>query len=289
MTPLLDVRKLSFGYRTSPVLEEISFAVPAGETVAVLGANGSGKTTLLKICAGLLAPQVGEVVFAGKRLTEYKRRELAKCIALVPQEVQISFDFTVQQLVEQGRTPYLSWLAGSLQQSDRLAVKRAMELASVEHLADRNFNELSGGERQRVKIALGLAQEPQLLLLDEPAQHLDIGRQAEVFSVLHRMNQAGITIMAAVHDLQSAHAHFSSAILLRPNSSLTFGPPASILTPQAIQQVFGVNLPEYESFLFASRASTRSSSLCASSPEEDLQLCVRTNYPVNRGDYEHSN
>jgi len=276
---LLDVRKLSFGYRTGRVLEEISFAVPTGETVAVLGANGSGKTTLLKICAGLLAPQVGEVVFAGKRLTEYKRRDLAKCIALVPQEVQMSFDFTVQQLVEQGRTPYLSWLAGSLQQPDRLAVKSAMELASVEHLVDRNFNELSGGERQRVKIALGLAQEPQLLLLDEPAQHLDIGRQAEVFSVLHRMNQAGITIMAAVHDLQSACAHFSSAILLRPDSSLAFGPPASILTPQAIQDVFGVNLLGYEPSPFAYGASRQTSSSGASSSGEDQQFTCENELP----------
>jgi len=273
--PLLDIRKLSFGYRTRPVLEEINIAVPAGETVAVIGANGSGKTTLLKICAGLLAPQAGEVVFAGKRLTEYKRRDLAKCIALVPQEVQISFDFTVQQLVEHGRTPYLSWLGGSLQQSDRTAVKRAMELASVEHLAERNFNELSGGERQRVKIALGLAQEPQLLLLDEPAQHLDIGRQAEVFSVLHRMNQAGITIIAAVHDLQSAQAHFSSAILLRPNSTLMFGPPAAILTSQAIQEVFGVNLPERG----ASHTGTQTSTSCGSSPEEGQQFMCENELP----------
>jgi len=279
MRPLLDVRKMSFGYGTRRVLEEISIAVPAGETVAVLGANGSGKTTLLKICAGLLAPQTGEVVFASKRLAEYKRRELAKCIALVPQEVQISFDFTVQQLVEHGRTPYLSWLGGSLQQSDRAAVKRAMELASVEHLAGRNFNELSGGERQRVKIALGLAQEPQLLLLDEPAQHLDIGRQAEVFSVLHRMNQAGITIIAAVHDLQSAQAHFSSAILLRPDSTLVFGPPASILTPQAIQEVFGVNLHGCGPSPLAYGTGARTSSSCASSPGEGQPFMYENELP----------
>ena len=103
MRPLLDIRKLSFGYSTRPVLEEINIPVPAGETVAVLGANGSGKTTLLKICAGLLVPQAGEVVFAGKRLTEYKRRELAKCIALVPQEVQISSMVAIEETSPQGR------------------------------------------------------------------------------------------------------------------------------------------------------------------------------------------
>ncbi len=272
MKALLAIRELSFAYKTSPLLEQISFAIPAGKTVAVLGANGSGKTTLLKICAGLLSPQRGEVLFQGKSLAQYTRRELAKHIALVPQEVQISFDFTVQQLVEQGRTPYLSLLLGSFQQQDRIAVWKAMELANVEHLAHRNFNELSGGERQRVKIALGLAQEPQLLLLDEPAQHLDIGRQAEVFSVLHHLNQTGITIMAAVHDLESARKYFSSAILLRPNSSLTFGPTASILTPQAIEEVFGLNLPGGDCFPAVSGATTRNASSRESSEEEVEQV-----------------
>jgi len=116
----------------------------------------------------------------------------------------------------------------------------------VEHLARRNFNELSGGERQRVKIALALAQDPQLLLLDEPAQHLDIGRQAEVFSVLRRLSQEGITIMAAVHDLRSAYLHFASGILLRPGSSPICGPPATILTAESIQQVFGIDSDEFE-------------------------------------------
>ncbi len=241
MNALLAVRGLSFGYKTGPVLEDISFAVAAGESVAVLGPNGAGKTTLLKICAGLLLPQRGEVCVEGKPLAQYKRRELAKRTALVPQEVQISFDFTVQQLVEQGRTPHLSWFLGSLRPADRNAVRRAMELANVAHLAPRNFNELSGGERQRVKIALGLAQEPQLLLLDEPTQHLDIGRQAEVFSVLRRLNGAGITLMAAVHDLHIARAYFSSAILLRPDSTIFYGPAESILTSGAIQEAFGLD------------------------------------------------
>jgi iron complex transport system ATP-binding protein len=202
-----------------------------------MGANGAGKTTLLKIFAGLLAPQAGQVRLMGRPLSACSRRELARSIALVPQEVSISVDFTVLQFVRQGRAPYLSFL-GVLQEPDRIAVWKALALAGVEHLAQRPFNELSGGERQRVKIALALAQEPQLLLLDEPAQHLDIGRQAEVFSVLERLNQQGITIMAAVHDLESACRHFIQGILLRAGSSPIVGAPVEILTPSAIQEVF---------------------------------------------------
>jgi iron complex transport system ATP-binding protein len=260
VTTLLAIQDLSFAYKAKPVLRKITFSVSAGDTVAVVGANGSGKTTLLKLCTGLLAPQQGQVLLHGKTLAQYKRRELARRMALVPQEVHISFDFTVQQMVEQGRTPYLS-LLGSLGPQDRLAVQRALELARVDHLARCNFNQLSGGERQRVKIALALAQQPELLLLDEPAQHLDIGRNAEIFAVLRNLNQSGITIMGAIHDLHSAHQNFSSALLLLPDSSVVFGSPTAVLTPEAILQVFGVALSEH-AFSATGRGADSDSSLC---------------------------
>lgn len=243
MNSLLSVHNLSFDYGARPVLDEVNFEIARGETVALMGANGAGKTTLLKIFAGLLTPSGGEVCLLGRPLAACSRRELARSIALVPQEVSISVDFTVLQFVRQGRAPYLSFL-GIPQNSDRLAVWKAMDLAGVEHLAHRRFNELSGGERQRVKIALALAQEPQLLLLDEPAQHLDIGRQAEIFSVLEKLNQQGITIVAAVHDLESACRHFTQGILLCPGSPPIVGAPPEILTPAAIQAVFDLKASE---------------------------------------------
>jgi iron complex transport system ATP-binding protein len=242
--PFLSVRNLSFAYGTKQVFRNINFSLCPGESVALVGANGSGKTTLLKICAGLLKPAGGEVLYEGKLLSDHKRRSLARKISLVPQEVHISFDFTVRQFVEQGRTPHLSTFFGGLHDEDRSAVLRAMECAQVDHMADRNFNELSGGERQRVKIALAIAQEPKLLLLDEPTQHLDIGRQTEIFAVLRRLNESGITIVAAVHDLQSAFAHFSSGMLVRPDSSLICGAMEEVLTRDTIQEAFGVTVPE---------------------------------------------
>lgn len=242
MKPLLCARSVSFAYGVRSVLEDLSFSLLSGERVALMGANGSGKTTLLKICAGLLRAQYGEVLYLGKQLHTYKRRELACNIALVPQEVHVTFDFTVRQFVEQGRTPHLSSFFGTLQEQDRSAVWQAMDCADVAHLAERNFNQLSGGERQRVKIALAVAQQPKVLLLDEPTQHLDIGRQAEIFTVLRRLNESGIAIIAAVHDLQNALAHFTTGMLITPGSPLVCGPIAEVLTPSAIGQVFGLPL-----------------------------------------------
>lgn len=243
MSGFLSVRDLSYSYGRRNVLENLSLDVFQGDAVAIVGANGAGKTTLLKILCGLLAPAAGEVVFRHRTLRHYKTRELATCIALVPQEIQVTFDFTVLQFVEQGRTPHLSSLWGTLRQKDHAAVFKAMEMADVLHLADRRFSELSGGERQRVKIALALAQDPQVLLLDEPVQQLDIGRQDDVFSVLRRLNWGGVTIIAAMHDLYSVHTQFSSALLLGPGSSFAYGPSAEVLTPCALLGVFGRHIP----------------------------------------------
>lgn len=243
MTAFLSVRDASFSYSRKMILDRISFEVCQGDTVAIVGANGAGKTTLLKILCQVLTPSGGKVLFRDRPLMKYRPRELARYIAMVPQETQVTFDFTVREFVEQGRTPYVSSFLGSFHAEDRAAVSKAMDLADVQHMADQKFSELSGGERQRVKIALALAQEPQLLLLDEPAQHLDIGRQAEVFSVLHRLNQSGQTIVAAMHDLHSIYTHFSLALLLRPDFSFSYGPPSTVLNPEALQEVFGPHVP----------------------------------------------
>lgn len=244
MNPLLRIRDLSFSYPKRTVLDGLSLEICSGDTVAIVGANGAGKTTLLKMLCGLLTPTRGEVRFRDRALKQHKPRELARYIALVPQEIQVTFDFTVLEFVKQGRTPYVSSFLGAFQGEDHAAILRAMEMADVLHMANRKFSELSGGERQRVKIALALAQEPQILLLDEPAQQLDLGRQAEVFSVLHRLSQSGMTIVAAMHDLHSVYTHFSLALLLRPDFSFAYGPPNTVLTSAALMEVFGRHIPE---------------------------------------------
>jgi iron complex transport system ATP-binding protein len=143
----------------------------------------------------------------------------------------------VQQIVEQGRTPYLGLLSGPARE-DRLAVDRALDLTDTARLRRRIFNELSGGERQRVKIALGLAQQAKLLLLDEPTQNLDIGRQAELLDLLHSLRNQGITVLASIHDLHLIHGNFCTAHLIRPDRSLISGTPAAILTPANLANAF---------------------------------------------------
>lgn len=243
MKKILSVREVSFSYANKSVLTGMSFDVCQGDTVAIIGANGAGKTTLLKILCGLLAPTRGEVLLWDRPLKNHKRRELAKCIAMVPQDIQVTFDFTVMEFVEQGRTPYVSSFLGALQPVDRATIAHAMAMADVHHLAHRKFSELSGGEKQRAKVALALAQEPDLLLLDEPAQHLDIGRQAEVFSILQKLNKTGMTIIAAMHDLHSIYTHFSTGLVIRSDLSFSYGPTAAVLNTGTLQGVFGPHVP----------------------------------------------
>jgi ABC-type cobalamin/Fe3+-siderophores transport system ATPase subunit len=178
-------------------------------------------------------------------------KAVARKIALVPQQLDIPFQFTVRQVVEQGRMPYLGFLRGPVQE-DRLAVDRALDLASVTALQHRIFNELSGGERQRVKIALGLAQQPKLLLLDEPTQNLDIGRQVELIDLLHFLQAEGITIFASIHDLQLVEGNFSTVLLLSPDTPLMSGAPKDILKPAILERAF--NCPPRRHPLLLERA-----------------------------------
>jgi ABC-type cobalamin/Fe3+-siderophores transport system ATPase subunit len=237
MKALLEFANVSFHYGDRPVLRGIQLSLEAESCAALIGPNGVGKTTLLRLASGGLKPSSGQVLIDGHPLAAMSRRERSRMVALIPQQLEIPFDYTVQQIVEQGRAPYLGLLRGPLRE-DRLAVDRALDLADVSSLRDRIFNELSGGERQRVKIALGLAQGPKLLLLDEPTQNLDIGRQVELIDLLHFLRGEGITIFASMHDLHLIHGNFSRVHLLDTNLTLTSGTPHDILTPDHLTRAF---------------------------------------------------
>ncbi|HEU4754827.1 MAG TPA: ABC transporter ATP-binding protein, partial [Armatimonadota bacterium] len=177
--PLLELERVSFSYGAAPVLEEVSLQVAAGSMVGLLGPNGSGKSTLLALAAGLLKPGGGAVRLGGVLLEQVPPRERARQVAMVPQTLPAPFAFTVREWVSLGRTPYLSLLRGE-READRQAVDRALEQAGVAHLAGRLIGEISGGERQRAALAMALAQEPALLLLDEATAHLDLHHQAAI-------------------------------------------------------------------------------------------------------------
>jgi iron complex transport system ATP-binding protein len=237
MNPLLSFRDVSFGYGELDVIQSASFSLEAGSCTALIGPNGAGKTTILRLAAGTLRSQAGSVILNGHSLHTLPLRKVARTVALVPQQLDVPFQFTVREVVEQGRTPYLGFLRGQMTE-DRIAVDRALDLADVTSLQHRVFNELSGGERQRVKIALGLAQQPKLLLLDEPTQNLDIGRQVELIDLLHFLRAEGITIFASIHDLQLIEGNFSSVLLLSPDTPLMNGTPEEILKPSILEKAF---------------------------------------------------
>jgi iron complex transport system ATP-binding protein len=237
MSSLLRVDDVHFGYQAHSVLRQATFELEEGSCSALIGTNGVGKTTLLRIAAGVLRPAAGHVRLRGRAMETIPIKEVARTVALVPQQLELPFAFTVEQVVEQGRTPYIGMLRGP-GRADRIAVDRALDLADVSSLRHRIFNELSGGERQRVKIALGLAQQPRLLLLDEPTQNLDIGRQVELIDLLHFLRDEGITILASMHDLHLVDKNFSTVLLLSPGQPLISGTPEQILKPSILEHAF---------------------------------------------------
>ncbi len=237
MTSLLRFTALGFNFSDRTILTNLDASVPADASIALVGPNGCGKTTLLRLAAGTLKPTHGDVRLHGKSLHTLSQRTIARSIALVPQNVEVSFGFTVQQFVEQGRTPYLK-MFGGMSVADRDAVEHAMELTDTCSLRSRVFNQLSGGERQRVKIALGLAQQPSLLLLDEPTQHLDIGRQLELIDLVKRLRRHGIAILASMHELSLIEGVFSQVWMLSPGEPMRQGSPQEMLRPDLLSRVF---------------------------------------------------
>ncbi len=254
MNSLLSFHEVSFGYDELAIIRSANFDLRSGTCTALIGPNGVGKSTLLRLAAGTLRAKSGTILLNGTSLGSLPLRNVARTVALVPQQLDVPFQFTVRQVVEQGRTPYLGLLRGPMK-ADRMAVDRALELADVTGLQQRVFNELSGGERQRVKIALGLAQQPKLLLLDEPTQNLDIGRQVELIDLLHFLGKEGITIFASIHDLQLLEGNFSSVLLLSPDMPLMEGTPSEILNPSILEKAF--NCPPRRHPLLLERSQQR--------------------------------
>ena len=247
MPALLEFRDVSFSRGRRLLLDRMSFSIETQDMVALLGPNGIGKTTLLRLATRLLQPDRGEILLEGKALSHWSRRSLPQAVALVSQELEIPFRFRVDEIVAQGRAPHSTIFGGS-RAVDRDVVESAMEAVGVTHLRRRIYSELSGGERQRVKIAIGLAQQSKLMLLDEPTQHLDIGRQIELLSLLRDLNQQGLTIVAAVHDLNLVAEIFTSAILLTPEPSWIAGSTADVLRPQLLERAFSVPSTELAQF-----------------------------------------
>ena len=235
----LSVSQICFSYDGQEVLTGLSLEIGAGERLAILGPNGAGKTTLFRLLSGARTPNRGSISLDGRPLDIVPRREVARKIAVVPQDLTIPFAFTAREVVELGRTPHLRWLGG-FRPRDRRAVEQAMELTDTTRLGDRIIHELSGGERQRVIIAMALAQEPEILLLDEPTHLLDIVRQAEILDLITELNlDRGLTVVAAIHDLNLAGRYFNRLLMLHRGTVLAEGAPVAVLRSEIVEKAYG--------------------------------------------------
>ena len=228
------------------ILRGVSLELEAGELVGLIGPNGSGKTTLLRVLSGLLVPNRGEIYLRGQDMRAFDRRQIAQRVAVVPQELVMTFAFSAYDMVMMGRTPHVRPILGAGPR-DRQVVAEKMELTATSSLAERPFGELSGGEKQRVIIAMALAQEPGILLLDEPTVHLDINHQVEILELIKRLNRQGnLTVLATMHDLNLAALYFDRLILLDAGQVVASGSPAEVLREESIRQVFQANVQVQE-------------------------------------------
>ena len=235
----LSIQDLSLGYGARTVVDHVSFDVESGEMVSIVGPNGSGKSTLLRGMARLQRPSNGRVLLGESDIRSIGAKQVARVLAILPQSPEGGADLTVRELVYRGRFPH----QGILQRvtaADAEAVAWAMQAADVDSLAARPLTSLSGGERQRAWIALALAQQPRVLLLDEPTSFLDIAHEVEVMHLLRRLHREGMTVVAVLHDLIMA-ARFTDRVIAMRDGRVAFdGPPAEVFEPAGLERVFGM-------------------------------------------------
>jgi len=243
----LELRGVAAGYGARTVLRDVDLSVDAGEWLAIVGPNGAGKSTLLRLMTGVLAPTSGEVAVEGRSLATLDRDEVARRIAVVPQPSSLPFSATVEDVVALGRLPHEDRLRG-LRPADRAAVAAAIDRVGLGRLVGRDVRELSLGERQLVLLAVAIAQEAPVVMLDEPTVHLDIRHQFDVMDLLGDLNRRdGRTIVTVLHDLHLAATRIPRIVVVADGRIVADGPPAEALGGDRIRDVFGVEpalLPE---------------------------------------------
>ncbi|MEL4357819.1 MULTISPECIES: ABC transporter ATP-binding protein [unclassified Luteococcus] len=239
MSSRLEARRVSLGYEGEPVVDGLDLAIPDGEFTAIIGPNACGKSTVLKGLARLLAPSVGEVLLDGRAIAQQSTADVARRLGLLPQGGSVPDGIRVVDLVARGRFAHQRFLR-RWSEADASAVDRAMADARVAGLADRVVDELSGGQRQRVWLALVLAQQTPLLLLDEPTTYLDVNHQLEVLDLCARLRREGRTVVAVLHDLNQAIRYATHLVAMRDGRIVMAGSPEEVVTAELLREVFRI-------------------------------------------------
>ena len=237
---MININDISFKYGKKVILDSLSFSVKAGEFFIIIGPNGSGKTTLLKIIANLLTPFKGDVSVLGKKVCDYKTKELAKKISFVFQNASSNFPFTVEEIVSLGRFPYLNIL-GIEKDDDSNIIKKAMLQSDINHFADRKIEDLSGGEQKRVFIAKAICQKTEVILLDEPTNTLDISHQIKIMNLMQEMKK-NICVIMVLHDINLASMYADKILLMNKGRIEDIGHPSSVIKKEKLEKVYGCNL-----------------------------------------------
>ncbi len=252
---MLVFEGVSFNYRANaPVFEGLQYRLKPGALSVILGPNGVGKTTLLYLALGWLEPVRGLVQLDGRPLHKYTRAELGKRISLVPQEESIPYPFSVLEYVLFGRTAFLS-VFGTPGKQDVQAARDSLARVGLSHLAARSINEISSGEKQMAVIARALAQEPKILLLDEPTSHLDLGNKYRLMQSLKALQQEGMTLLLTTHDPEIAFSYSDETVLVKGDGKVAVGSASAILTENILTELY--KLPQGSVALGASRSNLR--------------------------------
>ncbi|PMK03236.1 Fe(3+) dicitrate ABC transporter ATP-binding protein FecE [Vibrio sp. 10N.261.55.A7] len=234
---MLQTQNLSVAYGKQTIIPNLSVSIPKGKITALIGPNGCGKSTLLKTLVRINKPSSGKVLFKGKPLSNYGDKTLARSLSLLPQILVNPEGITVRKLVEYGRSPYVShW--GRLGQEDKNIVEQAMQDTGILAYADKPVESLSGGQRQRAWIAMVIAQDTDIVLLDEPTTYLDMSHQVELMNLMQQMNNNGKTVVVVLHDLNQACRYCDHLIVLDRGCKVTEGSPDEVMTEQLLNRVF---------------------------------------------------
>ena len=242
MEKIISGEDIRFSYDGVEVLKGISISLRKERMVGLLGANGAGKSTLLKILTGILNPKSGRLLYGGKELTRLDKREIAKRIAYIPQDSTFGFPFSVQEVVLMGRAPYVGRFEFERERDLQIAIS-AMETVGISHLKDRPITEISGGEKQLASLARALAQEPEVMVLDEPATFLDVKHKTRIMKLLRSLkSERGISVIAATHDVFSALFYFDEIIMLKDGRIFAEGSVEEVLKQEVLTAVYGIEV-----------------------------------------------